>query len=822
MVEAVQVSSRFPVLPLRDQVMFPNMVVPILVMREKSIQALEDAMMGDQLVLLLLQKDPAQDEPKSKDLYRVGVVARVMQVLKLPNGVLRVLFEGLARASVARFIGGKAFLKANVQMVSEEVTPSSDLDAHLRKLVDYFTEYVKLNRQIPDEVLMAVGNLETPRRLADTVAAYIMQKAPIKQEILEALDLNEQLDKMIRILASEREILEIEQKIDVSVRGAIQKNQREFYLHEQIKAIREELGEERDIADEIAELEKQIKEAKMPEEVGKKAHTELNRLKKMYPMSPESTVVRNYLDWLIALPWQKQTEDNLDLTAAQKILDEDHHGLKEPKERIVEYLAVLNLVKKIKGPILCLVGPPGTGKTSLGKSVARALNRKFIQMSLGGVRDEAEIRGHRRTYIGSMPGRIIQSIRRAETKNPVFLLDEVDKMSMDFRGDPSAALLEVLDPEQNSTFNDHYLEVDFDLSEVMFLTTANVMQSIPPPLLDRMEVIRLPGYLEHEKLKIAQKFLIPKQLKEHGIKKKQLRFTDGALRRIIRSYTAEAGVRNLQREISAICRKVARKLVEGQKAEVRGQRPEARSQKAEAGGQRPEVRSQKLEAGGQKSEVGTGGSQPQPQPQPFFVIHTRDVEAYLGLPKMEEKQKAAEDQIGVATGLAWTQNGGDILSIEVNLLKGKGDLILTGKLGDVMQESARAALSYIRSVADQWGIEEDFYEKIDVHIHVPEGAIPKDGPSAGVTIATALLSALTNRAVRRDVAMTGEITLRGTVLAIGGLNEKVLAAQRAGLHTIILPRKNANALKELPEELKEGLEFVLAHHIDDVLEVALV
>jgi ATP-dependent Lon protease len=813
MAEAVQTPSRFPILPLRDQVMFPNMVVPILVMREKSIRALEDAMMGDQLILLLLQKDPAQDEPASKDLYRVGVVARIMQVLKLPNGVVRVLFEGLARASVARFIGGKAFLKAKVKMVSEEVTPSSELDAHLRKLVDYFTEYVKLNRQIPDEVLLAVGNLEPPRRLADTVAAYIMQKAPVKQEILEALDLNEQLDKMIRILASEREILEIEQKIDGQVRGAIQKNQREFYLHEQIKAIREELGEEGDIADEVAELGKKIKDAKMPKEVGKKAHTELNRLKKMYPMSPESTVVRNYLDWLIALPWQKQTEDNLDLTAAQQILDEDHYGLKEPKERIVEYLAVLNLVKKIKGPILCLVGPPGTGKTSLGKSVARALNRKFIQMSLGGVRDEAEIRGHRRTYIGSMPGRIIQSIRRAETKNPVFLLDEVDKMSMDFRGDPSAALLEVLDPEQNNTFNDHYLEVDFDLSEVMFLTTANVMQSIPPPLLDRMEVIRLPGYLEHEKLKIAQKFLIPKQLKEHGIQKKQLRFTDGALRRIIRSYTAEAGVRNLQREISAICRKVARKLVEGQKSEVGGQRSEARGQKPEAG-QRSEVRSQRPEAAEKKSEtLGKNAS---------FIIHTRDVETYLGLPKMEEKQKAAEDQIGVATGLAWTQNGGDILSIEVNLLKGKGDLTLTGKLGDVMQESARAALSYIRSVADQWGIEEDFYEKTDVHIHVPEGAIPKDGPSAGVTIATALLSALTKRAVRRDVAMTGEITLRGTVLAIGGLNEKVLAAQRAGLHTIILPRKNANALKELPEELKEGLEFVLAHHIDDVLEAALV
>lgn len=814
MAEAVQNPSRFPVLQLRDQVMFPNMVVPILVMREKSIRALEDAMMGDQLILLLLQKDPAQDEPASKDLYRVGVVARIMQVLKLPNGVVRVLFEGLARASVTRFIGGKAFLKAKVKMVSEEVTPSSELDAHLRKLVDYFTEYVKLNRQIPDEVLMAVGNLETPRRMADTVAAYIMQKAPIKQEILEALDLNEQLDKMIRILASEREILEIEQKIDGQVRGAIQKNQREFYLHEQIKAIREELGEEGDIADEVAELEKQIKEAKMPEEVGKKAHTELNRLKKMYPMSPESTVVRNYLDWLIALPWQKQTEDNLDLTAAQQILDEDHYGLKEPKERIVEYLAVLNLVKKIKGPILCLVGPPGTGKTSLGRSVARALNRKFIQMSLGGVRDEAEIRGHRRTYIGSMPGRIIQSIRRAETKNPVFLLDEVDKMSMDFRGDPSAALLEVLDPEQNNTFNDHYLEVDFDLSEVMFLTTANVMQSIPPPLLDRMEVIRLPGYLEHEKLQIAQKFLIPKQLKEHGIQKKQLRFTDGALRRIIRSYTAEAGVRNLQREISAICRKVARKLVEGQKSEVGGQKPQVRGQRSEARSQKPETGGQRPEAVEKKSEtLGKSAS---------FIIHTRDVETYLGLPKMEEKQKAAEDQIGVATGLAWTQNGGDILSIEVNLLRGKGDLTLTGKLGDVMQESARAALSYIRSVADQWGIEEDFYEKIDVHIHVPEGAIPKDGPSAGVTIATALLSALTNRAVRRDVAMTGEITLRGTVLAIGGLNEKVLAAQRAGLHTIILPRKNANALKELPEELKEGLEFVLAHHIDDVLEAALV
>ncbi|MFH1007549.1 MAG: endopeptidase La [Candidatus Latescibacterota bacterium] len=788
-----KIPSRFPVLPLRDQVMFPNMVVPILVMREKSIQALEEAMMGDQLILLMLQKDPTKDDPTSKDLYRVGVVARIMQVLKLPNGVLRVLFEGLARASVERFVAGKVFLKAKVRMVPEEVAASSELDARLRKLMDYFTEYVKLNRQIPDEVLMAVGNLENPRRLADTVAAYIIQKASIKQEILEPLDLNEQLDKMIGILASEREILEIEQKIDGRVRGAIQKNQREFYLHEQIKAIQEELGEEAEQTDEIVDLEKQIVEAKMPKDVGEKARKELGRLKKMYPMSPESTVVRNYLDWLIALPWARQTEDNLDLLAAQDILDDDHYGLKEPKERIVEYLAVLNLVKKIKGPILCLVGPPGTGKTSLGKSVARALNRKFIQMSLGGVRDEAEIRGHRRTYIGSMPGRIIQSIRRAETKNPVFLLDEVDKMSMDFRGDPSAALLEVFDPEQNSKFNDHYLEVDFDLSEVMFLTTANVEQSIPPPLLDRMEVIRLPGYLEHEKLKIAQKFLIPKQLAEHGIGEKQLQFTAGALRRIIRSYTFEAGVRNLQREISRICRKVARKLVEGQRAIAKGQEPES----AERPTQMPDTR-------------------------PVFTVHARDVESYLGLPKMEEKRKAEADQIGVATGLAWTQNGGDILSIEVNLLKGKGELTLTGKLGDVMQESARAALSYIRSVTDQWGIKEDFYEKIDVHIHVPEGGIPKDGPSAGVTIATALLSALTNRAVRRDVAMTGEITLRGTVLAIGGLNEKVLAAKRAGLRTIILPKKNANALKELPDEVKKGLEFVLANHMDDVLKVALV
>jgi len=770
--EIIELHEKLPILPLRDVVIFPYMIFPLLVGRQISITALQEAMMLDRQILLVTQKDPTVEVPGRDDLFRVGIVARLLQILRLPNETIKILIEGLIRARIKRFVANRGFLRASIVPVSEKpVKTDVRTQALVRSALSQFTDYVKLNHRIPDEVLLSIGNIQNPHRLADTLAAHIIQGPQVKQKILEAQNLEERFIEITRILAAERQILEIEEKIDGQVRSQLEKGQREFYLQQQMKAIKSELGVEEETA-ETAEYTKKIREAKMPRETEEKALAELEKLKKMHPNSPESTVVRNYLDWLISLPWQKKTKDKLDIQEAERILEEDHYGLRKPKERIVEHLAVMKLAKKARGPILCFVGPPGVGKTSLGKSVARALGRNFVRMSLGGVRDEAEIRGHRRTYIGSMPGKIIQSIKKAKTKNPVFLLDEVDKMSVDFRGDPSAALLEVLDPEQNNTFNDHYLEVDFDLSEVFFITTANTLPSIPFPLQDRMEIIRLPGYLEFEKLGIAKGFLIPKQLKHHGLDSKTLRFSDGALTAIVHQYTREAGVRNLEREIANICRKVAKQVV-----------------------------SKKIS----KS----------------VNITRKNLATYLGPPRFLEWEVETQDAVGSASGLAWTEAGGEILTVEVMLLRGKGHLILTGKLGDVMKESGEAALSYARSRMVPLGLKPNFYSKFDVHIHLPEGAIPKDGPSAGITIATALVSALTKRPVRHDVAMTGELTLRGRVLPVGGLNEKVIAAKRAGIKTVLLPRKNEKDIQELPPEVKRGLDIKLVDNMDQVLEFAL-
>jgi ATP-dependent Lon protease len=770
--ELIELHEKLPILPLRDVVIFPYMIFPLLVGRQMSITALQEAMMLDRQILLCTQKDASVEVPDKNDLYRVGVVARVLQILRLPNETIKILIEGLVKAKIKRFLSSKGFLQARIAPINEQpLKNNAETQALVRSALTQFTEYVKLNRRIPDEVLLSIGNIQNPHRLADTLSAHIIQSPQVKQDILQSRNLRERFVEITKILAAEKQILEIEEKIDGHVRSQLEKGQREFYLQQQMKAIREELGEEEETA-ESTEYAHKIHEAKMSPEAEEKALSELSKLKKMYPTSPESTVVRNYLDWLISLPWQKKTRDKLRIQSAERILDEDHYGLKKPKERIVEHMAVMKLAKQVRGPILCLVGPPGVGKTSLGKSVARALGRNFVRISLGGVRDEAEIRGHRRTYIGSMPGKIIQCLRKAKTNNPVFLLDEVDKMSMDFRGDPSAALLEVLDPEQNNTFNDHYLEVDFDLSSVFFITTANTLPSIPLPLQDRMEIIRLPGYLAFEKLKIAREFLLPKQLKLHGLKAETLSFSDGALSGIASQYTREAGVRNLEREIATICRKVTKQVV-----------------------------SKKI-----KGSV---------------KITRRSLATYLGPPRYLEWELESQDAVGSATGLAWTEVGGEILAVEVILLHGKGNLILTGKLGDVMKESGEAALSYARSRAKFLGIKPDFYSKFDVHIHLPEGAIPKDGPSAGITIATALVSALTGRPVRHDVAMTGELTLRGRILPVGGLNEKVIAAQRAGVKTVLLPKKNDKDVKELPGEAKRGLDIKLVENMDQVLEFAL-
>jgi ATP-dependent Lon protease len=770
--ERFEFRERIPLLPLRDVVIFPYMTIPLLVGRTPSVNAVEAAVQRDRVLFVAAQRQPDVGDPGPKDLFRIGTIVRVLQLFRLPDGTMRVLVEGLCRGKVRKFQPGAEHLSALVAVLSDDVETQPELEALQRNVLAAFNDYVHLNRRVPDEVLSTANNIANPVLLSYTVASHLVLKVSAKQEILEQSDLLERFRLLSRTIANELEILKLERKIEGQVRSQVHKNQKEFYLNEQLKAIRKELGYANEFSNEVEDLVQQVKKSKMPEDVREKALKELDKLGKMSFMSPEATVVRNYVDWLLGLPWGTLTEDNPDIAAVEKILDGDHYGLKKVKERILEYLAVHKLSGSLKGPILCFVGPPGVGKTSLGKSIARGLGRKFVRMSLGGVRDEAEIRGHRRTYIGSMPGRIIQAMKRAGSMNPVLLLDEIDKLGADYRGDPASALLEVLDPEQNHTFNDHYLEVDFDLSQVMFVTTSNTLYSIPPALQDRMEIIRLPGYLEFEKVAIAKQFLLPKQLKENGLEPGDLRLSEKGIRGVINQYTREAGVRNLEREIASICRKVARK----------------------------------------KATLGKPHT---------FRIHERQLGDYLGVPKFLDSQIERRSRVGVATGLAWTDAGGDVLNVEVGVLPGSGVLLLTGKLGETMRESGQAALSYTRSRAVALGLDKKFYKDIDVHVHLPEGAIPKDGPSAGITMAAALVSALTGVPTRDDVAMTGEITLLGSVLPIGGLNEKVVAAKRAGVKTIIIPRQNEKDLKDLPDFIREGLEFKLVETMDEVLAVAL-
>ncbi len=764
-------TSDVPVLPLRDVVVYPHMVIPLFVGRQRSIVALDNAMQAGKRILLLAQKTADLDDPQPSDLYEVGTLATILQLLKLPDGTVKVLVEGGERALVDR-INVADYFSAEITLLTEDDrVDEREIDVLVRSIISQFEAYVKLNRKVPPEVLTSLSGIDEPGRLADTVAAHMALKLSEKQRILEIQDVSSRLEQVLGIIEGEIDVLQIEKRIRGRVKQQMEKSQREYYLSEQMKAIQKELGEMDDVPNELGDLENKIEKAGMPKEAKEKAVSELNKLKLMSPMSAEATVVRNYVDWLVKAPWKKRSKVFKSLKKAEDVLEEDHYGLEKVKERILEYLAVQKRVKRLKGPILCLVGPPGVGKTSLGQSIARATNRKFVRMSLGGVRDEAEIRGHRRTYIGSMPGKIIQNISKTGVRNPLFLLDEVDKMAMDFRGDPSSALLEVLDPEQNSTFADHYLEVDFDLSDVMFVCTANTL-NIPAPLLDRMEVIRIPGYTEDEKTKIALKYLVPKQLKENGLKKKELNIAESAVRDIIQHYTRESGVRGLEREISKICRKVVKSLLL--------------------------------------------------KPRKSRVLATaKSMEKYLGVRRFRYGKAEDRDQVGQVTGLAWTEVGGELLTIEAAVVPGKGKLTHTGQLGEVMTESIQAAMTVVRSRAKAWGIEEGFYQKLDVHVHVPEGATPKDGPSAGVGMCTALVSALTDIPVRADVAMTGEITLRGEVLPIGGLKEKLLAAHRGGLETVLIPQENEKDLVEIPKNIKDKLTIVPVKWIDEVMQHAL-
>ncbi len=766
------VLRQLPLLPLRGLLVFPYMVIHLDVGRDKSIKAIEEAMIQERSIFLATQRDASVEEPGEADIYNIGTVAEIKQLLKLPGGTIRVLVEGIARARVENFLSYEPYMKVLVQEYEEEQRRTPEVEALTRSLTNQFEQYVKVSKKIPPETVGTVLAVEDPGRLADIVASHLSLKVEDKQLILEAIGLAKRLETICEILAREMEILELERKISIRVRKQMEKTQKEYYLREQMKAIQKELGEKDERQAEAEEFREKIAKAKFPKDVEEKALKEVERLEKMPPMVAEATVVRNYLEWLLALPWHKTTRDRINIKLAEEILDEDHYGLEKVKERIIEYLAIRKLANKMKGPIICFVGPPGVGKTSLAKSIARALERKFIRMSLGGVRDEAEIRGHRRTYVGALPGRIIQGMRQAGTKNPVFLLDEIDKMSSDFRGDPASALLEVLDPEQNCNFSDHFIEATFDLSSVMFITTANTLHTVPRPLLDRMEVIRIAGYTEEEKVKIAEKYLLPKQIKNHGLKAEQLEVPEATLLRLVREYTRESGVRNLEREIANLCRKTAARVV---KKHVK-----------------------------------------------FLKIEPETLPDFLGVPRFRFGVAAKAPEVGSATGLAWTEVGGDVLSIEVTVFPGNGKLTLTGQLGDVMKESAQAGYSYIRSVAKSLEIPEDFYQKMDVHIHVPEGAIPKDGPSAGITMATALASALSYRAVRSDLAMTGEITLRGKVLPVGGIKEKVLAARRAGVTTIILCEENRKDLEEVPPDVRQDLKFVFVEHMDEVLANALV
>lgn len=761
-----------PLLPLRGLIVYPTMVLHLDVGRDKSVQALEKAMMDDHLVCLVSQKDMGIDEPTKEDLYRTGTLAKIKQMLKLPNGTMRVLVEGLNRVTVTEFEDSEEYFVVHVEKQNEEHQVDVEDKALMRTLLDYFEQYIKLSKKVSVETLSTVSDIEEPGRLADIVASHLPIKIQLKQEILEITDVKERLNTIISHIQDEQEVLQLEKKIGQRVKKSMERTQKEYYLREQMKAIQKELGDKEGKTGEVATLREKIEASGMTDHVKQVAFKELDRYEKIPATSAESSVIRNYIEWLIALPWTNETEDTLNIHNAEQVLNDEHYGLEKVKERVLEYLAVQQLTKSLKGPILCLAGPPGVGKTSLARSIATSLDRHFVRVSLGGVRDESEIRGHRRTYVGAMPGRIIQGMKKAGTINPVFLLDEIDKMSNDFRGDPSSALLEVLDPEQNHNFSDHYIEETYDLSKVMFVATANNLATIPGPLRDRMEIIQIAGYTELEKLEIAKRHLLLRQLENHGLQKGNLQIRDDALTAIIRLYTREAGVRNFEREIASICRKAARIVVSGEKKRV--------------------------------------------------VVTAKTLEEFLGKPRFRYGQAETEDQVGVATGLAYTTVGGDTLAIEVSLSPGKGRLVLTGKLGDVMKESAQAAFSYVRSNAEKLGIDEKFYEKHDIHIHVPEGAVPKDGPSAGITIATALVSALTGKPVRREVGMTGEITLRGRVLPIGGLKEKSLSAHRAGLTKILIPHDNERDIEDIPDSVQEELDIVLVSHVDQVLEHALV
>ena len=767
-----------PLLPLRDTVVFPYMVVPLFVGREKSIAAVEEAMRGDKEVLLCAQKKAKTTDPTDEDIFKVGTIGTIIQLLRRPDGTVKVLVEGKTRARINEFVPHPDYFLCEVDEIAEAVEVTPEVEALIRQLQTTFESYVKLDQRIPPEMLMSVSSIDDPGRLADTIVAHASLKLNDKQGILEIEDPIKRLERLYEMLQAEIEILLVEKKIRTRVKKQMEKSQKEYYLNEQMQAIQKELGERDEFKNELQELEDKIQKKKMSDEASTRLKRELKKLKMMSPMSAEATVVRNYIDWVLGIPWFDYTKDKLDITEAEEILDNDHYGLKKAKERILEYLAVQHLVKKLNGPILCFVGPPGVGKTSLARSIARATGRKYVRLSLGGMRDEAEIRGHRRTYIGALPGKIIQSLKKAESSNPVFLLDEIDKMSMDFRGDPSSALLEVLDPEQNNTFNDHYLDLDYDLSKVMFIATANNLHGIPIPLRDRMEVIEISGYTEYDKVIIARKYLIPKQLKANGIEEIAVKWTDSAIRTLVHRYTKEAGVRNLEREVAAVSRKVAKDVIE---AKQEGKTDDELS----------------------------------------FRINTGKVTSYLGPPRFRSQKAEEQDEVGVTNGLAVTMAGGDLLTTEVSLMPGSGQLKLTGNLAKVMEESAHAALSYVRSKAYLWGLAPNFHKKIDIHIHFPEGAIPKDGPSAGITMATSLVSALTRIPVSKDVAMTGEITLRGRVLPIGGLKDKVLAAHRGGIKTVILPEENKKDIRDIPKVVRNNVTLIAVTHMDQVIPIAL-
>jgi ATP-dependent Lon protease len=762
-----------PLLPLRDIVVYPNAVVPLFVGRPRSIRALEEAVAGTRELVLSAQRDHTTEEPRAEDVFRVGTLGAIIQLLRLPDQTVKVLVEGKARVEIKRFARSEPHFSVEIELLPEREERTAEAQALVRSVHAAFENYVKLNKKVPPEILSTVAQITAASRLADTVAGHLNLKLEDRQRLLESAEPMKRLEEVFALIQAEIEVLEVEKRIRGRVKKQMERSQKEYYLNEQMRAIQKELGERDEFKNEIQELEEQLKAKKMPDEARERTEKELRKLKMMSPMSAEATVVRNYVDWMLSLPWLSCKDENKDIAQAEHVLDQDHFGLEKPKERILEYLAVQALVGKMKGPILCFVGPPGVGKTSLGRSIARATGRDFVRISLGGVRDEAEIRGHRRTYIGALPGKIIQGLKKAGSSNPIFLLDEVDKMSMDFRGDPSAALLEVLDPEQNHTFNDHYLDLDYDLSRVMFICTANLLHQIPRPLQDRMEIIQLPGYIESEKLAIARRFLVPKQREANGLREEHIEFADAAILEMIRRYTRESGVRNLERELASICRKVAREVA-------------------------------KQGAGAKKVRIGPPA-----------------VKRFLGVPRYRFGRAEEQNQVGVCTGLAYTETGGELLQTEISVTPGKGKLQVTGRLGEVMQESANAAMSYVRSRGKQLGLARDFYSKVDIHIHLPEGATPKDGPSAGITIATAIASALTRVPIRADVAMTGEITLRGRVLPIGGLKEKMIAAHRGGIRTVIVPKENEKDLKEIPAQIKRTMKLVLVEHMDEVLAAAL-